>query len=89
MGIRVRSPEGGMFKVVGSWTGEVVGQDFAGRGRMLVWLNPDDSMARVEPDEAPMTHGEAIAAIAAGRQDVTPPPLPATSSAPRQITEGN
>lgn len=75
MGIRVRSPQGGMFKVVGDWTGETIGQDYAGRGRLLIWLTPDNSMARVEPDEEPLTHGEAIAAIAAGRQDISPPPL--------------
>lgn len=79
MGIRVRSPQGGMFKLEGNWTGETVGQDFGGRGRMLVWLSPDDAMARVEPDEAPMDHGEAIAAIAGNRQDISPPPLPALS----------
>jgi hypothetical protein len=77
MGIRVRSPQGGMFKVVGNWTGETIGQDYAGRGRLLVWLEPDDAMARVEPDDAPMDHGEAIAAIAAKRQNISPPPLPA------------
>lgn len=70
MGIRVRSPQGGMFKLVGNWSGETIGQDYAGRGRMLVWLEPDDAMARVEPeDAAPPRTQEHIAPAA-------PPQLP-------------
>jgi len=41
-----------MFKLVGDWEGETIGQDFGGRGRMLVWLAPVTPMSRVEPDEA-------------------------------------
>jgi hypothetical protein len=88
--VRVNDPKTNRpFKLEGNWVGEVMGQDFAGRGRMLVWLRPADGMARIEADEEPMDYGEATVAIAANRQDVPPPPLPATSSAPRRPTEGD
>lgn len=51
--VHVRSPQGDMFKLVGEWHGETVGQDFNGRGRMLVWLEPIGPMSRVEPEESP------------------------------------
>lgn len=50
MTIRLHDNQGRDWTVEGDWSAQVVGADFDGAGKILVWMTPADADAHLEPD---------------------------------------
>jgi hypothetical protein len=68
MTIRLHDNQGRDWTVEGDWSGQVVGADFDGRGKILIWISRDDEDAHLELVESASLR-KAIAALAESEAD--------------------